>query len=196
MCVGVARHFSAAYRALCCEWDCNERCPQDRSREGTKLELYRTAVQTRNMEIELFWKRSNYFLVLNTAIAVGFFAKLQNGYYAFVLALLGAIVSGLWLLVNLGSKFWQSRWEYRSSVTERAFANDADLFSASKEAIKRDVMEHLKFSDHGRFRLFFDRLLMKKPSVSFLMTVLSGIFVLFWIVVWVMSVVGLGAQKA
>jgi hypothetical protein len=85
-----------------------------------KLELYRTAVQTRNMEIELFWKRSNYFLVLNTAIAVGFFAELENGYYAAVLAFLCAIVSGLWFLVNLGSKYWQSRWEHRSAVTERA----------------------------------------------------------------------------
>jgi hypothetical protein len=42
------------------------------SRDGIgsiKLEAYRTALATRNLEINLFWQRSNYFLVLNTAIA-------------------------------------------------------------------------------------------------------------------------------
>lgn len=31
------------------------------------------ALDTRNFEISLYWQRSNYFLVLNTALAVGFF---------------------------------------------------------------------------------------------------------------------------
>jgi hypothetical protein len=38
------------------------------------LEAYRVARDTRNFEIKLFWKRSNYFLVLSTATAAGFFS--------------------------------------------------------------------------------------------------------------------------
>jgi hypothetical protein len=80
-------------------------------------EIYRTALETRNLEINLFWQRSNYFLVLNTALAVGFL-NVKDGEYSLVLAIFGAIVSGLWFQVNLGSKYWQSRWEHRLSVVE------------------------------------------------------------------------------
>ena len=81
------------------------------------------------MEIELFWKRSNYFLCPEYGNRHQ--VLLRNFKIATMrlsLLFLGAIVSGLWFLVNLGSKFSRSRWEYRSSVTERSFANDADLF--------------------------------------------------------------------
>ena len=36
-------------------------------------DLYRTLLDTRNLEINLFWQRCNYFLVLNTGVALGFF---------------------------------------------------------------------------------------------------------------------------
>ena len=36
--------------------------------------LFKIALETRNFEILLYWQRSNYFLVLNTALAVGFFS--------------------------------------------------------------------------------------------------------------------------
>lgn len=38
-----------------------------------RMEAYRVAKETRSLEINLFWQRSNYFLVLSTAIAAGFF---------------------------------------------------------------------------------------------------------------------------
>jgi len=42
-------------------------------------DLYKTLLDTRNLEINLFWQRSNYFLVLNTGIAFGFFnLKMTN----------------------------------------------------------------------------------------------------------------------
>ncbi|ENN6985946.1 hypothetical protein ACAB91_004506 [Vibrio parahaemolyticus] len=44
------------------------------------LEAYKIALETRNMEIKLFWQRSNYFLALNAALALGFF-RLTEGYY-------------------------------------------------------------------------------------------------------------------
>ena len=97
-----------------------------------KLELYKMAVQTRNLEIGLFWQRSNYFLVLNTAIAVGFF-NLTNTSYELLLSLTGIFVAGSWVRVNLGSKFWQMRWEFRSQQTEKNLGDQIDLFSANWE---------------------------------------------------------------
>ena len=84
----------------------------------TKFDLYKIALDTRNMEIGLFWQRSNYFLVLNTAVAVGFFLKATEK-YQFLIGLFGFAVAILWLGVNLGSKFWQSRWEFGLKEAEK-----------------------------------------------------------------------------
>jgi hypothetical protein len=55
------------------------------------LKVYRVAKEARNMEIGLFWQRSNYFLVLSTAIAAGFFS-LRDAKYALPLASFGLVV--------------------------------------------------------------------------------------------------------
>ncbi len=81
-----------------------------------KKDLYKVALDTRNFEISLFWQRSNYFLALNSALALGFFNLKEQGLYGLVMAIFGIIVSYLWVRVNLGSKFWQSRWERRLSL--------------------------------------------------------------------------------
>lgn len=144
-----------------------------------KEELYKIAIQTRNLEIGMFWQRSNYFMALNTAIAIGFFTQ-QAGPYGLVLAGLGAIVSLLWFFVNLGGKYWQSRWEYRASVYEDEVAPDAKLFSASKELIQKDVEYSLSRGEHGWFQKWLDKQILKKPSVSYQMMVLSFFFICFW----------------
>jgi hypothetical protein len=46
----------------------------DNRNDQIDLEAYRVAKEARNLEITLFWQRSNYFLVLSTAIAAGFFS--------------------------------------------------------------------------------------------------------------------------
>jgi len=46
----------------------------DESDHLLDLEAHRVAKEARNLEITLFWQRSNYFLVLSTAIAAGFFS--------------------------------------------------------------------------------------------------------------------------
>ena len=145
-----------------------------------KEDLYKIAIETRNLEIGMFWQRSNYFMVLNTAIAIGFFTQ-KAGPYALILAALGAVVSLLWFFVNLGSKFWQSRWERRALIYEKEVAPDAKLFSANKEEIKNDVEESLKESEHKGFQKWLDKQILKKPSVSYQMMVLSFFFVCFWV---------------
>jgi len=156
-------------------------------------DLYKIAIETRNLEINLFWQRSNYFLVLNTAIAVGFFS-LKNEAYALILAVVGAVVAFIRYRTTLGSKFWQSRWEERVSILEKELAKNKgneikiDLFSANWETIRADVKASLENNDkHETLRNFLDRQVLKKPSVSYQMTLLSLLFVVFWLVVFCIS---------
>ena len=148
--------------------------------ENLKLELYKMAVQIRNMEISLFWQRSNYFLVLNTAIAAGFFS-LKNGDYTLLLSITGVVVSMLWVAVNLGSKFWQSRWEYRLNEAEKELSPNIHLFSASWETVQSDVKRSFEFRKRGPIHGLYQKFVLLKPSVTMMMTMLSVIFVVFWI---------------
>ncbi|HEY4679149.1 MAG TPA: hypothetical protein VIJ01_18425 [Candidatus Angelobacter sp.] len=43
-------------------------------------DAYKVLIDTRNLEINLFWQRSNYFLVLNTGLAIGFFNIKEDWY--------------------------------------------------------------------------------------------------------------------
>src|SRR3990172_1180465 len=149
--------------------------PTGETVEGTKIEdkdLYRVALDTRNLEITLFWQRCNYFLVLNSALALGFFS-LKEPVYSVLFAVVGLITSFLWFAVSLGSKFWQARWEYRLSQIEKQLAPGLDFFSADRATVKRDVEESLKSSGHWGFQRCLDRLVLVKPSVSFMMMLLS-----------------------
>jgi len=48
------------------------------------------------------------------------------------------LVSILWFRVNLGSIYWQSRWEYRASVLEQQLDSKVNLFSAPKSVTDND----------------------------------------------------------
>jgi|SRR3990172_3034147 len=149
-------------------------------------DIYRIAYDTRNFEISLFWQRSNYFLVLNSALAVGFFnlqKSLPLQHYSLLLAGFGLLASFLWYRVNLGSKFWQSRWEQRLAEIEKVLAPDVKFFSADREIIEEDVKESLHWdSGKGTFRKWIDKQVLKRPSVSYNMTLLSLLFIIGWVV--------------
>lgn len=166
---------------------------EDQKYKMETKELYKIAIDTRNLEIGMFWQRSNYFMALNTAIAIGFFT--QKAFpYGIILAAVGAIVSLLWFFVNLGGKYWQSRWERRVSIYEQQVAPDAKLFSASKELIQQDVEESLNSSEHKGFQKWLDKKILLKPSVSYQMIVLSFFFICFWGVVMAVKIIlGKGA---
>jgi hypothetical protein len=151
-----------------------------------KLEAYRVARETRNLEINLFWQRSNYFLVMSTAIAAGFFS-LKDGHFGLPLAILGLVVGCLWVAVNLGSKFWQSRWEYRLSLTEKELRSNMNLFSANWETVQEDVRQSLEFRKRGKIHQLYSRLVLLKPSVTLMMTMLSLGVALFWLAVVIIA---------
>src|SRR5437899_5114989 len=134
--------------------------------------LFMVALDSRNFDISLFWQRSNYFLVLSSALAVGFFSLRQEA-YAPILAGLGAIAALLWFFVNLGSKYWQSRWEHELVVRERRLYPDDPLFAANRNQTDQYVRNSLRSDRHGPLQRFVDRMVLLKPSVSFMMTILS-----------------------
>ena len=152
---------------------------------------YKILLDTRNLEISLFWQRSNYFLVLNSGIALGFFSQVSSSssmppgphlsaYFAVVLAAFGLLTSLLWFWVCLGGKFWQARWEQRLMDFEREHLAEAEFFAASPARLKRDVARSLNFHRLGFVQRFIYRMVLKKPSVSYAMIRLSMLFVLAW----------------
>lgn len=143
------------------------------------LEVYRTAIQTRNMEISLFWQRCNYFLVLNTGMAVAFFAGLSRP-HAIALGIVGVLAALLWLGTALGSKFWQCRWEHRVRQAELQLSPSVRLFSASWEVVQDDVRQSFEFRRRGAVHRTYARLVLMKPSVSLVMTLLAALFVAWW----------------
>ena len=160
------------------------------SSEPTKFEFYKISIETRNMEIGLFWQRSNYFLVLNTAIAIGFFSV--ERYWLFIaLSGFGVVVSILWFCVNLGSKYWQTRWENQCRELEMQINKSINLFDTSVEDTDRNVEESLGLSEAGRFKRKIYGLVLRKPSVSFMMILLSIAFIVIWAVLLVASIISI-----
>lgn len=162
---------------------------QQRQSQITGLDAYKIALDTRNFEIGLFWQRSNYFFVLNAALAVGFF-RLTNDMYALLLAILGTFASFLWYRVNLGSKYWQSRWEHRLSEKEKEIADGLNFFSASPKLINEDVIDSFSHNAEkkGWFQKYLECQALKKPSVSYNMTLLSLVFLVAWVLLLMIRV--------
>jgi hypothetical protein len=153
-------------------------------------DLYATLIATRNLEINLFWQRSNYFLVLNSGIVLGFF-NLKETRYAIIFGLMGIAASVLWFWVCLGSKFWQTRWEQRLLDFENEQLPGLQFFSAKPDRIRDDVKRGFAFEDLGWIQRSLYRLALLKPSVSYSMLRLSMLFILGWTAVIVIFLVKL-----
>ena len=177
-----------------CKCDCNypctcEKCKLNPDGQMSSLKKFEIALQTRNFEIEMFWKRSNYFLVLNTAIAVGFVSLIKEGgyinvdvlsyTYALFFCFIGWAVCIAWTKVNLGSKFWQSYWE--ELLTNLSDDMGLDYFAKSYKNNNR-VMNNLRDTKHKLWERYYNHSVLEKPSVSKWMTALSFFFLCVWFV--------------
>jgi hypothetical protein len=105
--------------------------------------------ETRNFEIELYWKRANYFWAFIASTFVGYFALASSSSYktpgkfqhieVYFLICIGFVLSVAWLLTNIGSKSWQRHWEAHVDLLEDEFTgplykivNTEETFSVSK----------------------------------------------------------------
>jgi hypothetical protein len=143
-------------------------------------DAYKVLIDTRNLEINLFWQRSNYFLVLNTGLGVGFF-NVKDSYRCW-LAIFGFLAAILWLLVSLGAKHWQARWEQRLRDYEEEYFPKLEFFSADEDRIGLDAKQGLAFFKYKSYspKGLLYRWALCKPSVSFSMILLAVLFIVGW----------------
>ena len=88
---------------------------------------YKLALEIRQFEIELYWKRTTYFWTLIAATFAGYFALASSGNsrapgLLFLVSCIGLVLSTGWYLVNRGSKYWQANWESHVDSLEDDFA--------------------------------------------------------------------------
>lgn len=173
------------------------RCPYRFLCDGsvTIKDLYQTRQQTRNLEIGLFWQRSNYFLVLSSGLALGFFNLWSHRAFAVTFAAIGVIVSGLWIDVCLGGKYWQTRWEQRLQDFEIEQVPNIEFFGASREKTDADVRKGLGESRANSIQDFiYQKMVLGKPSVSYSMIRLAIVFAVGWIFALGYAAIGAGTK--
>lgn len=81
----------------------------------------------RDFEIEMYWKRAQYFWSFLAVIYAGYFLLLTTNDNAdnisielkLLICSIGIIMSFAWYLVNRGSKRWQEHWESMITTYER-----------------------------------------------------------------------------
>lgn len=140
-----------------------------------KEKTFNQILDIRKFEIELYWKRTNFFWTILAAIIAGYFliySKLSNIpdktslKTLFSLGCLGLIFSTGWYFVNRGSKFWQVNWEKHLDCIE-----DEVIGPLYKTTIDTNYY-------HGKF---FNLVAPYPFSVSKINQVLNVVLIVFWI---------------
>ncbi len=94
------------------------RCPNDIEK------TYNKAWESKNFEIELYWKRATYFWAFQVASFAGYFSVLGSNIYLkdpqvlYMVACIGLITGLSWAFINIGSKSWQRHWEAHVDMLE------------------------------------------------------------------------------
>ena len=118
-------------------------------------EAFKIALETRKFEIELYWKRTGYFVLFTSAVFVGYYKTLPTSgtpdkgeicLLPFLLSSLGFLLSLLWYMANRGSKFWQENWEAHIEMLSTHLG--IPIFGIIKHSTssKLDLMKEYPFS--------------------------------------------------
>lgn len=91
------------------------------------------AHEIRQFEINLYWERSKYMYVMVGAVSAGLY-NLDNSevYVNILVSLVGVLLSGAWVLINKGSRFWQENWEAHIDYLEDEF--EGELYKTVNES--------------------------------------------------------------
>lgn len=117
-------------------------------------EAFQIALETRKFEIELYWKRTGYFVLFIGAVFAGYYKVLQidgpsgseKEWLLLLLSSLGFLLSLLWYMANRGSKFWQENWEAHIEMLSTHLG--IPIFGIIKHSTssKLDLMKEYPFS--------------------------------------------------
>lgn len=118
--------------------------------EKEKLEeAFKIALDTRKFEIELYWKRTGYFVLFIGAVFVGYYTNYgsqQKEVLLLILSSLGFLLSLLWYIANRGSKFWQENWEAHIEALSTHLGIPIFGIIKYSESTKSDFMKEYPFS--------------------------------------------------
>ena len=130
------------------------------------MKAYETAVETRKLEIELFWNRSLFFwgFIASAFVAYATLRRYSSD-ISTVVACFGFVCSVAWSLGNRGGKFWQESWETKVEQIEPSVTGA--MFSQPEE-----VQSHKNCWLRGR-----------RFSVSKLAIALSDYTIILWLAV-------------
>jgi hypothetical protein len=128
------------------------------------MKAYETAVETRKLEIELFWSRSLFFwgFIASAFVAYATLRRFSSD-ISVVVACFGFVCSLAWSLGNRGGKFWQESWETKVERIEPSVTGP--MFSQPES-----VQVHKNFWLRGR-----------KFSVSKVAIALSDYTIVLWV---------------
>jgi hypothetical protein len=140
------------------------------------------ALDNRKFEIELYWKRTQYFWAFLVTIYGAYFAVSAKSYVIddfqkqvtlLSLAVLGMFFTLAWHLANRGSKFWQQNWEYHVDELENYIYGPLYKTVIARTDNGKKILKGYWFSPVGAYPF----------SVSNLNSLLSFvIFITSWIV--------------
>lgn len=143
-----------------------------------RTEELKIAMQNREFELSSFWQRSNYFLALVAALAVGVFTA-DDTFLQAIISIFAAVVSVLWFSTNLGSRYWQEFWE--QEVTDLSKDLGIRSFAKPQSEINDQMRRNVKLTGLFFDKKVYDYLMLYKPSVTTNMIRLSALFIIFWI---------------
>ena len=150
------------------------------------------ALDNRAFEIQLFWQRSNYFLVLMTALGIATFT-VDDILFSPLVALFATACSYFWFRTNLGSKFWQESWE----VEVTALSKETGIRSFEKgvrdvkKQVEQSFAEGQTVDKRSWLRKWVDRQTVKKYSVTYNMILLSLFSTAVWFTVFLVFLIRL-----
>ena len=153
-------------------------------KNGDPSEL-KIALDNRAFEIQLFWQRSNYFLVLMTALGIATFT-VRDVLFSPLVALFATACSYFWFRTNLGSKFWQESWE----VEVTALSKEMGIRSFErplpdvKKQVEQSLSEGQALDRRSSLRKWVDRQTVRKYSVTYNMILLSLVSTAVWFTVF------------
>jgi hypothetical protein len=141
------------------------------------------ALANRVFEIQSFWLRSNYFLVLLTALGAATLTSKDDA-LQLILSLLSALCALFWYRTNLGSKFWQESWEVEVNLLAEKIGIES--FKRPMAAVTEQVRASLDLHANGKgwFRRYIDRQTIGKPSVTQNMIALSMLVFIVWLLIF------------
>lgn len=144
-------------------------------------DLYKRKLYARNADISMMGARNKHFIILNIAFGCLFFIDLFA--LAILSALLGAILSFIWVCGNRGRLSKISELDYQLSEIEKEIAPNIHFFNVDQGTVRKTVEQKI-FNEENKemSSKWLGRKMLKIQSANFIEILLPLQFIIGWIV--------------